>query len=47
MASMSMLGNSVFATGEAENLRYRLLDFGKTFTCKIDNEGARIVSPTR
>ena len=46
VASMSMLGNSVFAVGEAENLRYRLLDFGKTFVCPIDNEGARLVSPT-
>lgn len=45
-ASMSMLGNSVFAVGEVENLRYRLLDFGKTFVCPIDNEGARLVSPT-
>lgn len=45
-ASMSMLGNSVFAVGEAENLRYRLLDSGKTFVCPVDNEGARLVSPT-
>jgi pantoate kinase len=43
MASMSMLGNSVFAIGEEENLRYRLLDFGEAFTCSIDNQGARIV----
>jgi pantoate kinase len=43
MASMSMLGNSVFAIGEEENLRYRLLDFGEAFICSIDNEGARIV----
>ncbi|MFQ6107412.1 MAG: pantoate kinase [Thermoplasmata archaeon] len=42
-ASMSMLGNSVFAMGDVENLRYTLLDFGQTFLCSIDNKGARLV----
>ncbi|MFQ6127938.1 MAG: pantoate kinase [Thermoplasmata archaeon] len=47
MASMSMLGNSVFAVGDVHKLRYRLLDFGKIFLCSIENEGAHLVSPIR
>ena len=43
-ASMSMLGNSVFAIGDTENLRYKLLEFGDTFVTSIENEGARLVS---
>lgn len=46
-ASMSMLGNSVFAIGDTDNLRYQLLDFGETFIVSIENEGARLVSTTR
>ncbi|MFQ5909352.1 MAG: pantoate kinase [Thermoplasmata archaeon] len=43
MASMSMLGNSVFALGDVESLGYALLDFGRTYPCSIDNEGAHLV----
>lgn len=41
--SISMLGNSVFALGDTEKLSIRLLDYGPTFICKIDNEGARVL----
>jgi len=43
MASMSMLGNSVFAMGDSSSLTYRLLNFGKTFLSSIESEGARLV----
>lgn len=43
VASMSMLGNSVFAMGDTSGLTYRLLNFGKTFLSSIESEGARLV----
>lgn len=43
MASMAMLGNSVFAMGDSSGLTYRLLNFGKTFLSSIESEGARLV----
>ncbi|MCK4347546.1 MAG: hypothetical protein KAW47_02915 [Thermoplasmatales archaeon] len=44
MASMCMLGNSVFAMGETDKLCERLKSFGRVFACTIDEHGARIVS---
>ena len=41
-ASMSMLGNSVFAVGRAEQLRKILSEFGDTWVCKVDTAGPRI-----
>ncbi|OGS42009.1 MAG: hypothetical protein A3K67_00120 [Euryarchaeota archaeon RBG_16_62_10] len=36
MASMSMLGNSAFAVGDAHRLRRALESHGKTWTCRVD-----------
>lgn len=44
MASMCMLGNSVFAVGETDKLCEKLKSFGKVFVCTIDEHGARIVN---
>jgi pantoate kinase len=44
IASMSMLGNSLFAVGDTENLAASLKNFGEVFVCSIDREGARIVN---
>jgi pantoate kinase len=41
-ASMSMLGNSVFALGDTDKLSAALEDYGEVTTCKIDNKGMRI-----
>lgn len=43
LASMSMLGNSVFAVGKTRELEEALSEFGRTFTCKVDPEGPRIL----
>ena len=43
MASMSMLGNSVFATGRTDELLKTLSRHGKVFTCKVDTVGPRIL----
>jgi pantoate kinase len=43
VASMSMLGNSVFATGDIYNLERTLKDFGKTYRCGVDVEGPRVI----
>jgi pantoate kinase len=43
IASMSMLGNSVFAVGDTQNLVQTLVDFGEVYVCKIDNLGGRIL----
>jgi pantoate kinase len=43
LASMSMLGNSIFAMGDTRGLISELQSFGKVYTCKVDKEGARIV----
>ena len=44
MASMCMLGNSIFATGETENLIEVLAKFGDVYKCKVDKKGARILN---
>ncbi|KYK22566.1 hypothetical protein AYK24_01875 [Thermoplasmatales archaeon SG8-52-4] len=43
MASMCMLGNSVFAIGQTEELCKILSPFGKVFVCCVDEIGARIL----
>lgn len=43
MASMSMLGNSVFAMGDIPGLEAVLSGFGRTWTCKVDTEGPVIL----
>ena len=44
MASMCMLGNSVFASGKTDHLSKILSSFGKVFVCSVDEYGARILS---
>ena len=43
LASMCMLGNSVFAVGDTPKLCKTLSSFGKVFCCSVDEEGARIL----
>ncbi len=43
MASMCMLGNAVFATGDTDILADVLSDFGDVWTCNVDHAGARIL----
>lgn len=43
MASMCMLGNSIFAIGKTNKLYQTLSSFGKTFVCTVDECGARIL----
>jgi pantoate kinase len=43
MASMCMLGNSIFALGETNNLYQTLSKFGRVYVCAIDEYGARII----
>ena len=43
MASMCMLGNSVFAIGETAKLCQTLSKFGKVFVCNVDDCGARVL----
>lgn len=43
MASMCMLGNSIFAIGETEELVKVLSKYGNVYTCKIDKKGARLI----
>jgi pantoate kinase len=43
MASMCMLGNSVFAIGKTDCLCKTLSPFGKIFVCNVDECGARIL----
>ena len=43
MASMCMLGNSVFAIGKTDSLCKTLASFGKVFVCNVDECGARIL----
>ena len=43
MASMCMLGNSVFAMGDTEKLTEILSEYGKVYTCKINKKGARLL----
>ena len=44
MASMCMLGNSVFAIGEIQNISKELSKYGKIYSCDNDNLGARIIN---
>jgi pantoate kinase len=43
MASMCMLGNSVFAMGDTPLLCKTLSVFGKVFCCTVDEGGARVL----
>ena len=43
MASMCMLGNSVFAMGKTKELSRVLSTFGKTFVSSVDEFGARVI----
>ncbi|OYT58981.1 hypothetical protein B6U81_06905 [Thermoplasmatales archaeon ex4484_30] len=43
MASMCMLGNSVFAMGDTDELVKTLSKYGKVYTCEIDKKGARLI----
>jgi len=43
MASMSMLGSSVFAVGDTAGLSRVLSDFGDTYVCRVDTRGPRLL----
>jgi len=43
LASMCMLGNSVFAMGKTNELCKVLSSFGKVYVCSIDEYGARVL----
>jgi len=43
VASMCMLGNSVFASGETNKLCQTLESFGEVFVCSVDECGARVL----
>jgi len=43
IASMSMLGNSVFAVGDTAGLLSVLSSYGDTYTCRVDTAGPRLV----
>ncbi len=43
MASMAMLGSSVFAIGDAEGLVRVLSEYGETWVCKVDPQGPRLI----
>jgi len=43
MASMSMLGSSVFAVGDTTGLSRVLSDFGDTYVCRVDIRGPRLL----
>src|SRR3989454_6521583 len=46
MCSMSMLGNSVFAVGQIEPLDALMKGMGaQRYRCKIDQKGARLITP--
>ena len=42
-ATMAMLGNSLFATGNSEQLASLYRKFGTLQRCEVDNEGARVL----
>ena len=42
-ATMAMLGNAVFASGNREQLATLYLKFGTLQRCEVDNEGARVL----
>jgi pantoate kinase len=43
LAGMSMLGNSVFAFGDTENLAGTLKKFGTIIRCQVENSGVRVL----
>lgn len=43
MASMCMLGNSIFAMGKTNELCKTLSSFGKVYVCSVDECGARVL----
>jgi len=43
MASMCMLGNSVFAVGDTEKLCTILSKFGRVYVCSVDQGGAQVL----
>lgn len=43
MASMSMLGSSVFAVGDSAGLSRVLSDFGDIYVCRVDTRGPRLL----
>jgi len=43
MASMCMLGNSIFAMGDTKKIAKVLSKYGKIYTCWVDEKGARIL----
>ncbi len=43
MASMSMLGNSVFAVGDTKGMCRVLSDYGDVRVCQVDRRGPRLV----
>lgn len=43
LAAMTMLGNSVFASGNLEQLATLYRKFGIVQRCEVDNEGARVL----
>lgn len=43
-ATMSMLGNSIFAVGPTERVRAALESFGTTYVTDVDTRGARVVT---
>jgi pantoate kinase len=44
MASMCMIGNSIFAFGNIKKISKELNSFGKLYVCSIDNKGARVIN---
>jgi pantoate kinase len=43
MASMCMLGSSIFALGKTDELCKALSPFGKLYVCSVDESGARVL----
>jgi len=43
LASMCMLGNSIFSIGKTDELCNALSPFGKIFICNVDEFGARVI----
>jgi pantoate kinase len=42
-ASMAMIGNSIFAMGEADRLEESLVEHGEVYRVRVDNLGARVL----
>lgn len=43
MASMAMLGNSVFAIGDPAGQAKVLKEYGEVWTCRVSTEGPRVI----